>query len=255
MMKKNIKKILASAAALALLLGNFAGTGMTVVKADSREMPVYVTDEETGEPVADIYLMLESKSESAEDIIFDEPTDEDGYVLYEPLTLKSGVTYLLKPAEDSECTSEETIEVVGGRNYYGNFIKTVNGQNYTGEDIDLFVQDNRGEKPVVSEISSISSSIDKVNEDGGVAAITVNGKNLPEEVYCQLWYESAIGAQVQVSDEKVSMSGDGTQKKFDIDIPSYIQYPKAVKWIVRVSLDGGAQGWDSAVIDVVKEAK
>ncbi len=254
MMNKNIKKILAGAAALALLLGNFTGTGFTVVKAESFEMPVIVKDKETDQPVEGIFLMLKGP-EGEDNIVFEEPTDEEGYVLYEPFDLKSEVEYQLTTAEDSGYTCTNPMEVVGGRDYFGPYIDTVNGKPYDGEDITLTVEDNGGDKPVIPELSSISSSIDEVSRDGGEAVITVNGENLPEEAYCQLWYESANGTQVQLSDDIVAMTGNDAQKLFTIAIPSSLQYPKAVTWIVRVSLDNGAQGWDSAVIKVAEEAK
>lgn len=252
MMKKNIKKILGSALALALFLGNFTGTGFAVVKADSREMPIYVIDEETLKPVEGVYLMLESTSKDAEDIIFDEPTDEEGYVLYEPLTLKSNVTYLLKTTKDSGYTYYTQVEVTGGRNYYGPYIQTVNGEEYTGEDVNFYVEDNGGEKPVVSEISSISSLIKDAHKNGGATTITVNGRNLLEKAYCQLWYATSIGRQELVSDRMVTMTGDDAQKKFIVVLPAVSRYPEASTWIVRVSLDGGEQGWDAVYIPIMK---
>ena len=50
----------------------------------------------------------------------------------------------------------------------------------------------------------------------------------------------------------VTMTGDDAQKKFIVVLPAVSRYPEASTWIVRVSLDGGEQGWDAVYIPIMK---
>ncbi len=256
-MKNYTKRILAGLTVIVLVFGIFTETGAAAdveePGIEARKMPVFVENIGTKKPVAGLYLMLKAPNAQTEDIIFDEPTDEKGMVTYEPLTIKSGVTYTLQSAdEDVEVGTRVT--VTGGRGYFGNYIAKVNGAAYAGTLIKLEAIDDRSDIPVESEITSISSSIKEVAEEGGSTAITVTGKNLPETAYCQLWLETENGSQDKVGSlQTVTMTGNASEREFTVEIPSSSGYEGAAKWIVRVSLDAkGTQGWDAAAITINK---
>lgn len=257
-MKNYTKRILAGLTVIVLAFGIFAETvaAADVEKPEEeiRAMPIYVENIDTKEPVSGLYLMLKApKDAQTEDIIFDEPTDENGRVTYEPLTIKSGVTYTLQSA-DEDVEVGPKVTVTGGRKYFGNYIAAVNGEVYDGTLITLYAIDDRSDIPVQSEITSISSSINEVGEEGGSTAITVTGKNLPETAYCQLWLETENGSQDKVGSlQTVTMTGNASEREFTVEIPSSSGYEGAAKWIVRVSLDAkGTQGWDAAAITINK---
>lgn len=85
-MKKCISKILAGVIALAMILGNFTGMGVSEVRAAFNEISIYVEDEDM-EPIEGIYLILKNTS-GGKDITFG-LTDDTGKAMYKTTTNKT----------------------------------------------------------------------------------------------------------------------------------------------------------------------
>lgn len=267
-MKKCVQKILAGVIALAMIFGNFAGTGVTVARAASDTMDVCVKDE-NGETVNNLLLIFSSNMFG--DIDFDELTDKEGKVetnqndlwnildAFEAEGVEEGI-FFIKPAEGEGYSCDHPIEVhfvMDGDSYYGSMpqIDKVNGSEYNGAEISLNVRSAGSDAPVKSEITSVSSSVEEIGRNGGNTTITVTGTALPADMYYQVWYGLQNGGSLDAGKfQAVAASGTNTERKFSIKLPSASEFPKAIGWKINISLVNGERGKDTEIINIAKDA-
>lgn len=190
-MKKYVQKILAGIIALAMILGNLAGTGVTVARAaetnDEDEFisfDVQVVDEK-GQNVKGVVLQLYRK-DNYEGVSIGEfvaPTDSQGKTYYQCKNNEAmgyNVYYEIRLKENSEYELIETpikVGFDGGEDHTTfepyTYVDTVNGEYYKGElvtiqvkkiengnDSDLKVEDKFLEGKVVKEGSTVLEVMD-----------------------------------------------------------------------------------------------
>lgn len=259
-MKKYIQRIITGIIVLAMVFGNFAGMGVSVVKAmDDPELNVRVVNEE-GKPVSGVQLIL--KNEELGNIEFDDVTDVQGKATAADalLDVTEEATYYVQPEPgDKEHICEKPIVVHFCMNKFswGNvpYIDTVDGEEYDGEYVELKVKGSGTGKPVVNaEINSVKSSIAEVNRNGGNTVITVSGTGLPSNMYFQMWYVMQNKGVDEVGRiQTVSASGSDTERKFNIKLPAASEYPKAVGWKVNISAVSNEYGKETGIINIAKD--
>ena len=114
-----------------------------------RTLNVKVVDED-GNPVEGVELYLESQLYAPQgNREFENATDADGKAVYEcSIYEMDDDEYLLKPVEDSSYTCDTPAVITFATDEdWNNYVATVNGEAYTGEEITIVVKDSATEEP------------------------------------------------------------------------------------------------------------
>lgn len=247
-MKKHVQKLLAGVIALAMILGNLAGTGVTVVRAASDTLTVVVTDE-NNQPVSGLQLILISQDGEVYNKEFP-VTDAAGKAIYETEGDEMGKYYIGLASGSAYTCEVNNLEVVFGQNG----IEKVGQYEYNGTDISFAVHSTGGGSSTKADIESAAISLAEVKRGGDNAVVTVTGTSLPDQLSYQIWYYMKTTAQWEAGTiQTIAVSGDATQKTFNVKFPSASEYPKAISWFVRVSLPGEKESVSTGAAGIVKD--
>ena len=146
-----------------------------VVKASTEEpeqyqrtLNVQVVDEE-GAPIEGValYMVPEGYEGYYSNLDFDYLTDAEGKASYNCTYESIGVTYLLMPTEDSNYTCDTPVEVTFEvDDYWTSYVATVNGEAYTGEDVQLVVKTEGSEEPSEPTEQQTTLNVKVIDEEG-----------------------------------------------------------------------------------------
>ena len=146
-----------------------------VVKASTEEpeqyqrtLNVQVVDEE-GAPIEGValYMVPEGYEGYYSNLDFDYLTDAEGKASYNCTYESTGVTYLLMPTEDSNYTCDTPVEVTFEvDDYWTSYVATVNGEAYTGEDVQLVVKTEGSEEPSEPTEQQTTLNVKVIDEEG-----------------------------------------------------------------------------------------
>ena len=146
-----------------------------VVKASTEEpeqyqrtLNVQVVDEE-GAPIEGValYMVPEGYEGYYSNLDFDYLTDAEGKASYNCTYESAGVTYLLMPTEDSNYTCDTPVEVTFEvDDYWTSYVATVNGEAYTGEDVQLVVKTEGSEEPSEPTEQQTTLNVKVIDEEG-----------------------------------------------------------------------------------------
>lgn len=259
-MKRYIQRIITGIIVSAMIFGNFAGMGAPVVRAEDPELNIRVVND-NGQPVSGVQLIL--KNDELGNIEFDDVTDERGEATAAEalLDVTEEATYYVQPApEDKEHICDNPIEVHFKMNSagYGNvpYIDTVDGKKYEGDYVELKVKGSGTGKPIVNpEITSAKASITEAGRNGANAVITVTGKDIPDNIYYQIWYVIQSGGIDEVGKiQTVSANGSSTERKFNVKLPAVFEYPKAIGWKVNVTVVSNEYGKETEIIGITADS-
>lgn len=268
-MKKHVQKLLAGVIALAMILGNLAGTGVTVARAsgvvEDPELNVRVINEK-GNPVSGVQLIL--KNDELGNIEFDDVTDQQGETTAAEalLDVTKEATYYVQPAPDDKehiCNKPLEVHFVMSTVGYGNMpcIDTVDGKKYDGSYVELTVKGAGTGTPVVNPvISSVASSVKEAHREGENATITVTGTELQAKMYYQIWYvmqgqkDESLPMDEVGTVQTVETNGNGTERTFNVKLPVVSEYPKAIGWKVSVAVASNEYGKGTEIINIAKDA-
>lgn len=190
-MKKSMKKFLSGILTMALVIGMFAGAGtLTAEAATDSFLDVYVEDEQ-GNKVEGVQLLLRNKNDASDVIQFEDVTDSTGNAYLDIFDyIEEAGTYCLETAEGSEWVCSEPVEVViaAFTSNPGVYIDTVGGEEYSEKAGYTFVvksSEGGEDTPTPSEakIDSVSVSPAVISRSGQEVTVTVKGENLPSTLY------------------------------------------------------------------------
>ena len=146
-----------------------------VVKASTEEpeqyqrtLNVQVVDEE-GAPIEGValYMVPEGYEGYYSNLDFDYLTDAEGKASYNCTYESTGVTYLLMQTEDSNYTCDTPVEVTFEvDDYWTSYVATVNGEAYTGEDVQLVVKTEGSEEPSEPTEQQTTLNVKVIDEEG-----------------------------------------------------------------------------------------
>ena len=133
-----------------------------------RTLNVQVVDEE-GAPIEGValYMVPEGYEGYYSNLDFDYLTDAEGKASYNCTYESTGVTYLLMPTEDSNYTCDIPVEVTFEvDDYWTSYVATVNGEAYTGEDVQLVVKTEGSEEPSEPTEQQTTLNVKVIDEEG-----------------------------------------------------------------------------------------
>ena len=133
-----------------------------------RTLNVQVVDEE-GAPIEGValYMVPEGYEGYYSNLDFDYLTDAEGKASYNCTYESTGVTYLLMPTEDSNYTCDTPVEVTFEvDDYWTSYVATVNGEAYTGEDVQLVVKTEGSEEPSEPTEQQTTLNVKVIDEEG-----------------------------------------------------------------------------------------
>ena len=224
-------------------------------EVDLQKMTVKVVDEK-GSPVEGLELYL--KSEGYGEYGNLKPgvkTDADGKLTYEcDGTEMDDDEYSLLPVEGSEYTCDSPkVVTFGVDENWDTYIATIDGEEYTGQEVTLTVKSAAAEPEPEPEITNTEASVDAVGMDGGKAKVTVSGTALPETLYYSISYvtDDSRGIVTVVEGQEVKAQGTDTERSFEVTLPSASDYPDATAWQIGVAVkkDGEYKLGDSVKVD------
>lgn len=152
----------------------YAGEEVVLVVEKSTEEPkqrslnVKVVDEE-GTPIEGValYMVPEEYEGYYANLNFDYLTDVEGKASYNCAYEMEGIIYTLLPTEGSNYTCDTPAEITFGvDDYWNSYVATVNGEVYTGEDVELVVKTEGGEEPSEPTEQQTALNVKVVDEDG-----------------------------------------------------------------------------------------
>jgi len=243
-----------------------------VVKASTEEpeqyqrtLNVQVVDEE-GAPIEGValYMVPEGYEGYYSNLDFDYLTDAEGKASYNCTYESTGVTYLLMPTEDSNYTCDIPVEVTFEvDDYWTSYVATVNGEAYTGEDVQLVVKTEGSEEPSEPTEQQTTLNVKVIDEEGN----PVEGVELylESQLYApqgNLEFEGATDADGKVAYECGIYEMDDDEyllkpvedSDYTCDTPAVVTFVTDEEWNNYVATVNGEAYTGEEITIVVKDS-